>query len=157
MGKYRKKTRILKAFFIQPPGIANTSKMRGSRRAGISFERKVGERLNSLFHEGAWGDVWIGYESSKKTSYCSPDFIVIDVILGLITVVECKLTHTDDAYYQLNNLYIPVVKKLFPGFEVRGVEVCKNFDRSTRYPVTPNIVSDFKGDWLGGSNVMVMR
>lgn len=157
MGKYRQKVQIRKAFFMKPPGIANTSKMRGSRRAGLTHERKVGERLSALFGDGCWGDIWIGYESSKKTSYCSPDFIVIDVILGLITVVECKLTHTEDAYYQLNNLYIPVIKKLFPGFEVRGIEVCKNFERSTRYPVTPAIVNTFKGDWMGGANVMVMR
>lgn len=155
--RFRPNTEILEAKLVPPPAFTRNQKMRGVRRAGITFEEKVGEVLERKFHgmviHGAWVDY---YDSRLGERSCSPDYLVVDVRSGIITVVECKLSHTHHAWQQLNDVYKPVIEFLFPGFEIRGIEVCKNFERSKYYPVTPKIVCDWDADFRGGDNVMVM-
>ena len=139
------------------PEFVKKQRPRGVRRAGITFERKVGEILERRFGGMVIPGAWIDYlDIALGRRSCQPDYLVVDVRAGKITIVECKLSHTHHAWQQLNDVYKPVIEFLFPGFKVRGIEICKNFSRSTYYPVTPNIVSDFSQDYSGGDNVMVI-
>lgn len=54
-------------------------------------------------------------------------------------VVEIKLSHCSEAWYQLFDLYIPVVQAIFPGWEMAGVQVCKWFDPSRPVPQAPTM------------------
>lgn len=155
--RFRPNSEIVSAEFVARPAFVEGQRYRGVRRAGITFERKVGGVLEKLFGYMVIPGAWIAYRdllNGDRT--CSPDYLIVDVIRGVITIVECKLTHTHHAWLQLNDVYYPVIEHLFPGFDVRGVEVCKNFERSIDYPVTPNIVTDLRGKFVGGDNVCVM-
>ena len=155
--RYAHKVSVQKAWFEKPSSLADTSGHRGSRRAGITFEKNMGSFLRKKFKGKVLSNVWIGYESFGEVRVCSPDHLIIDVESGFITIVECKLTHIGTAYYQMVNLYLPVLKALFPGFELRGIEFCKNFDRSVSYPVGINLVRELRSTWSGFNNVHIAR
>lgn len=156
--RFRPNTEILEAEFVARPAFVKNQRHRGVKRAGITFEKKVGDVLENAFGLQVVHGAWIKYvDGVYGERCCSPDYLVIDVWKGLVTIVECKLSHTKDAWIQINDVYTPVVRKLFPNFEVRGIEVCKNFERSKPYPVTPNIVCGFDRNYRGGDNVLVLR
>lgn len=144
--------------FSVPPDFTKNKRPRGSRRAGLSFERGVGEVLEWEFGDMVLHSPWISYKDVRYGKrVCCPDFLVVDVIKGIVTVVECKLSHVKDAWVQINKVYKPVVEKLFPGFRVRGIEICKNFEVCKPYPAEPVIVMRLRQEFSGGDNVMVMR
>lgn len=156
--RFRPNSKILDAAFIDTPAFSTNQKHRGARRAGITFEKRVGEFLNGLFGNQVVSNSWISYfDESNGDRICSPDHLIIDVKAGVVTVVECKLSHTANAWYQLNDVYAPVIKFLFPGFDVRLIEICKNYERSISYPQVPRIVCDLHKEFKGGDNVMVLR
>ncbi len=51
-------------------------------------------------------------------------------------MIEAKYSHTDLAYYQLFDLYIPVLQALFPPalWTFAGVEICSRFDPAVQLP-----------------------
>lgn len=51
--------------------------------------------------------------------------------------MEYKLRHCSEAWFQLFDLYIPVLRVLFPGWSFAGIEVCKWFDPATSVPQQP--------------------
>jgi hypothetical protein len=152
--KYKVKRKVQHAWFDVPPPYSGTAHLRGDKRAGITFETTVGKELLDRGFPIV-SDTWIKYKIYSGVKLCSPDHILIDVRKGIVTVIECKLSHTATAWFQLNHVYMPVLKKLFPGFTVRGVEICKNFSNTTRYPKEVKLVHDLNGDWTGGDNVLI--
>lgn len=153
--RFRKVHNCEEARFVRPPAYAVERKWRGSKRAGILFERKVGEKLDELYPNMVLHNCWVEYyDSIYGVRTCSPDHLIVDVEEGVVTIVECKLSHTRDAWEQINNVYKPVVEKLLPGFVVRGIEVCKHFTSGIPYPDIC-IVSDWDGVPHGCGNVMV--
>lgn len=146
------------AHFVKPPAFTLNKRPRGSKREGHRFERRVGEELDKLFDGKVVSNAWIAFDDvSFGERVCSPDHLIIDVVRGIVTVVECKLTHTKDAWKQINDVYMPVIKSMFPGFMVRGIEVCKNFEQGKDYPVDPVIITGWGKVFAGGDNVMVWR
>lgn len=156
--RFRPAIACTKAWFTLPPAFTKGKRPRGSKRLGYNFERRVGEELEKLFPGKVVSNAWIGYDDfSFGERICSPDHMIIDVEKGEIIIVECKLTHTQDAWKQLNDVYYFVVAMLFPGFKIHGIEVCKNYEASKDYPVVPNIISRWSESIVGGDNVMVWR
>lgn len=156
--RFRKVRRCSHVRFISTPGFTKNKKSTGSQRIGELFERTVQRMLESMYPNKTLANPWFDYvDAAYGNRMCSPDILVIDILAGVITIVECKLTHTKDAYKQLAFVYAPVVKKAFPGFEVRGIEICKFMDAGTIYPVRPRIVTDFDTPFEGLGNVMVWR
>lgn len=67
--------------------------------------------------------------------WCQTDGLLIQPQGGLITIVEIKYQHTPDAWFQLRELYEPVVRRAFgPAWEVALLEVVKWYDPSTFFP-----------------------
>ena len=148
--------KIYDAEFTSPPPFAVGKKTRkGSIGAGIRFEEKVGAYLRSRFGAKAITGVWVKYwDTFGNESICEMDGIVLDVYSGLIVVCECKLTHTRDAWFQLNHKYMPLMKFLFPGFRVVGLEIFKHFHSGENYPQNINFCKRIRHAQHSGNNVM---
>lgn len=83
-----------------------------------------------------------GVENGRmRSGRAIPDFILIDFSLSWILIGEVKLRHSADAWYQLNNFYIPIVRRALPGFYVSGLEICKYYDPDVRLPERVQFVS----------------
>lgn len=66
---------------------------------------------------------WIQFEDAGGPGWAQPDLIVVGAARAL--VVEAKLTHCLDARLQLQNLYLPLVRHLFPDHDYGILEVCR--------------------------------
>jgi hypothetical protein len=84
---------------------------------------------------------WIEFytEESNERRYCQPDGVLIEIPRGRITIVEVKYSHTELAYWQLFDLYLPVLQFLFPPplWTFAAIEVCSRFDVAVASPRKP--------------------
>lgn len=90
---------------------------RGSKGAGLRYQRKV------TLHTGGIGGKWYKFLDANGVGFCSPDVLLPQQ--KLLLVLEVKLTDTPQAQEQLLDLYIPVLRQLWPG-PIRGIVVAKS-------------------------------
>lgn len=77
---------------------------------------------------------WLEFENESGRRWCQPDGLLVCAANRAVTVVEVKYRHTSDAWWQLWRLYIPVVRILYTGYLVNGLEIVKWFDPQTAFP-----------------------
>ena len=102
-----------------------------SQKAGKLYEKKVLARLKDWTDGTIYPLPWIKFRLGNSDRYCQPDALIH--VGNTIVIVEVKLTHTLDAYWQLRRLYYPVVSTLFPGTTIRLCEVAKNMRPEVKY------------------------
>jgi hypothetical protein len=113
---------------LETPGFVRTTAVTGARRRGQLYEERV-HREFSQRYAGYLQSPWFHFYDEQGAKWCQPDGLVINPHKGLITIVEAKLRHTNDACCSLFGLYLPVVRSLFGGFyEFECVEVCHWYD-----------------------------
>lgn len=108
---------------------------RGSRANGVRYENWVHCHLKELFNECYTPGPWVRFGGDyDQVRWCQPDGLLFDVLGGVITVIEIKYNHTPLAWWQLRQLYGPIVQFLFPSFHVQVCEVCKWYDCAVVFP-----------------------
>jgi len=111
---------------------------RGARWNGIRYQRLLdgylAERYGDMFVPGPWIQFTDGPTGERR--FCQPDGLLIEIARGRITVLEAKYSHTELAYYQLFDLYIPVMKNLFPAslWSFAGIGICARYDPAIPLP-----------------------
>lgn len=90
----------------------------GSKAAGLAYEKKLGKLLPPEAKHG----LWIKFEDAFGPGWCQPDYIF--AWHRRLVVLEAKLSYTEDAWSQLENLYLPLVSFIAekPAY---GVQACK--------------------------------
>jgi len=125
-------------FSSTPPPFIRTQIRKGKRGEGIRYEKKIHLLYEERFKGFYIPNPWFRFLElgTEKPRWCQPDALLFDFDNGTITIVECKLQHTSDAWWQLRWLYLPVVSKAFPGtlWKFRLVEVVKWFDPAIAFP-----------------------
>jgi len=119
-----------------PPFIRNVRR-RGRRAQGLKYERKGHEHFEKLFPQsyvpGPWFRLW-PFRTAHPL-WCQPDGLLLDLRASRITIIEFKLKHTSDAWWQTRKLYEPVVRYVFgPDWNYSICEVVRWFDPDTAFP-----------------------
>lgn len=116
------------------------------RQAGVRYERRCQEHFLSRFGDFYVPGPWFIFKEfgQEKQRWCQPDGLLFDVRARRIYLLEFKLAHTSDAWWQLNHLYLPVVAKAFPPdlWDYITIEVCRWFDPDTKTPEKPKMKPD---------------
>lgn len=124
------------ARFVQPPSFAvnrGTRKSRGAFGRGLAHEDNVFRFLDP--HPGLVPGPWIEYtQKSGRVAHAQPDFLVFIPESGRLLCLEAKLRHCAAAYYQLRNLYEPLLRLMFPSWEIRLQEVVRWYDPHEHFP-----------------------
>lgn len=127
------------ARFVSPPAFASVvPRKRGARGQGLRYEAKARAILEHSFRGFFVAQPWVEFTNGdSRPRLCQPDGLLFNFHRGTIVIVEMKLKHTSDAYFQLTQLYLPVVKKMFPkeGWKIALCEVVRWYDPSTVFPV----------------------
>lgn len=131
-------------------GAASTKKYRGKIAAGINFEKKGQDFFETLFPERYVRSPWLSYIDNKGvTRYCQPDGFVLKEAEKIILIVEFKLSHTSDAWWQVRKLYEPVIRRLFGNeWKYQALEVCRWLKPETPFPEKWKYVANPK-TWHG--------
>ena len=66
---------------------------------------------------------WFAFYDDSGPGYCQIDHYIL--LPGFIILVECKLTQTEKAEYQMEKLYVPILHKVY-GVPVISLQICKN-------------------------------
>lgn len=106
----------------------------GAQRAGLRYERKVLDLLCELFPEtkkSPWFEFNDPHTSCPR--WCQPD-AMLKTEDGLI-LFEVKIRFTSDAWFQLEQLYRPVVERALLRPVNATVVICRTFDPAVQFPV----------------------
>lgn len=129
-----RKARILEG---KPPFIKR-GKATGRFAVGVRYEREVQEYLSLLalgridleYLSGPWVEFW----DKTGLRWCQPDAVVINRELKVGIIAEVKYQHCAEAWFQLNQLYLPVLEKVYPGIAFGLLEIVHWHDPLTKFP-----------------------
>jgi hypothetical protein len=124
-----------------PPSFARSPKrLTGAKGAGLRYERKAQATLQECYGARYTPSPWLRFLAFGKWRWCQPDGLLLDAEHGRLVVVEIKLQHCLGAWYQLEHLYVPVVRSAFPDYHLATCEVVRWFDPATAFPTKPTLV-----------------
>lgn len=130
-----------------------------AQRAGLAYQKKI-ERFLAPRRPSDWTvypSLWFVYcDDRPGRNYCSPDFI-LDCGADLLVVVEAKIRWTADAYYQLEQLYLPVLRVARPRATLVPLCITKSFDPAIKVPMEVRFVSDVFEASPGKFNLQFVR
>lgn len=128
---------------LSPPGFAPRLRSRGAKAAGLRYDRRAAEHFAAS--PGFVGHPWIRFGTrTVGLRWAQPDGLFIDFRLGRITVVEFKLKHTTDAWWQLRRLYEPLLRFIFGEsmWHYACCEVVRWYDPAIRVPEQVTFIDD---------------
>ena len=92
---------------------------------------------------------WFRYSvesTPRRQNFVQPDGLLVRLRTGIITVVEVKWSHNVDAYFQLTDRYLPIVRHFFGGdFQYRLLEVVRWYDPGIVFPGAHSLRKDPEG------------
>ena len=126
---------VLSADFCTPPALRK-KRYTGRRLEGVRYEKKVQSHLEDFYGDRYIPSPWIRFFTGGAWRWCQPDGILLDVPHGLLTIVEVKYQHTSDAWWQVRQLYEPVLRVMFPEslWRFTACEVVKWYDPAIQFP-----------------------
>lgn len=150
---FRPAANVTRAWFSDhaPPFLRRPAR-RGRKRQGLLYQSRAADMLQTRYGDLLVAEPWICFDDAHANHrWCQPDFLLVDVLKGRITIIEAKYQHCPEAWFQLFQLYKPVVSHLFPPSQWRigCVELVKWFDPSTSVPEPP-VLREFIHDPLDG-------
>lgn len=153
-----KKAKLLAA---APAFVREYSRKSGRRWHGIKYQREVDAHYAERFGAGYVSGQWIEFldGESQEIRYCQPDGILIELARGRVTIIEVKYSHTELAYWQLFDLYLPVLRVLFPPqlWTFAAIEVCSRFDAAVALPCKPVMRKEILDAIPNAFNVHIWR
>lgn len=132
---FRPAGRVLAASFALPPALRKR-RYTGRRLQGVRYEKLVQEYLHGLYGDCYIPNPWLKFFTGGAWRWCQPDGILFDFKRGILTIVEVKYQHTSDAWWQVRQLYQPVLEHLFPTrlWQYQFCEIVKWYDPATLFP-----------------------
>ena len=110
---------------------------RGARGRGLKYEDEAQKTLLDRYDTYV-DSPWFQYKESHESRFrwCQPDGLLILPYEGIIVIMEIKVRHTSDAWWQLKHLYFPVVSHAFPPplWKYAFCEVVRWHDPATSFP-----------------------
>lgn len=144
----------------------STGKLYGTaaQKAGVRYERKVQERLSEIFGEAYSPSPWFRFlgrpgrtrrtqrrgaaGASGAWRWCQPDGIVrIGEAGGLVVIFEVKSRFSSDGWYQLRQLYHPVVMAAYRPAVVGLCLISRYYDPFVSFPEDPHLIPNLE-QWV---------
>jgi hypothetical protein len=135
-----------------PPDFVRKHRARGAKGLGLRYEGKALGELEAQCDRspralGFIASPWFRYRTVAHPLgwfFAQPDALVLAPNEKLIYIVEIKLRHTPEAYFQLFDKYLPMMECFFGSpWKFAMVEVCQWFDPHTAMPAKVNLQRDF--------------
>lgn len=144
------------------PGFYDRKKrgMQGAKANGLRYERRVHTYFLDRYPEHYTPAPWLKFYRRREANprFCEPDGLLVDLALGLIFVCEIKYSHTPLAWWQVNDLYIPVLRKILgEDWRYGGIEICHHASPTVQDPVSPTFIEDLREARVDQWNLHLLR
>lgn len=122
--------------------VAKPEARTAAQKLGLRYEKKI---LSWLAEEEVLGKFPITrgpclkFRDGHQHRICFPD-AVVKIGERRHLIVEIKFQHMPEAWWQLRQLYEPVLKAGFPSHEFVLLEICRTFDPHTPFPEPPHLL-----------------
>jgi hypothetical protein len=125
-----RKLKWVKALDARPDFIPIV-KSRGVKRAGQLYENRIANYMKAVYGEDrVLHGQWYQFEDGRGNGWCQTDIIIKpDADSKVLVILECKLKAVAKAESQLKNLYLPIIQRLYPDYDIRLIQVCKNLNQ----------------------------
>lgn len=112
-----------------------------AQRLGLAYEQKVIDVLSAIYADKFMHSVPLLFEDRHGLHRCIPDAVLrLDDVS--IVIIEVKLTHTARAWWQLERLYLPVIRQMVgPHARIYRAEICRSYDPGVAYPGPHTLVN----------------
>jgi len=118
-------------------------------RAGLRFERDVFSKLSKIYKNRLLFGVPLSFqEVHRHAAYSRPQTAIPDGFLlsrdgKSLGILEVKLRHSTDAWFQLNKFYLPLVRRVAgSSLVLRTVEICRYYDPGVKLPKEKRILDE---------------
>lgn len=121
----------------------------GRKGLGLRYEGKVQKHLRREFGDLYIPSPWFKYRlrgEPNRWNFAQPDGIHINFKRGLITIYEMKYSHISDAYFQLVDKYLPLMKSFFgtTDWSYAMCEIVFWYDKSVAFPCDVRMRKDLE-------------
>lgn len=127
-----------------------------AQRAGLRYQRHI----EKWVVESRWrGRIdlspWFSFTDRGGLHFCQPDLVLWGD--GFRVVAEIKLHFHSDVWWQLNSLYLPVLRCEAPSVPLRTLCICRSFDPALPYAKEAHLVRTLSEVEPERLNVLVVR
>lgn len=135
---------------------------KGARGQGIRYEKLVQSHLKRTLGNAYVPSPWFRYREERarnEWNWAQPDGLYLDFRRGVCTIFEVKYSHCPEAYFQLVDKYLPLLRK-FLGTECWDFALCEVvrwYDRQVEFPTTISLCKDYDQVPVKGFNVHIWR
>lgn len=115
-----------------------------ARELGLRFERKVLDEIGADFPI-FWRQPKVRFFDDSGMRLCIPDAVAREG--DDIIVIEVKIQHMPEAWWQLERLYRPVLETHFKPRRLRALEIVQSFDPAMPFPISVEVfetIASFK-------------
>lgn len=135
---FRPAGRIAWASEAQNPHSASSLPPSSAQLAGLRYERRVKDWLAREFGHSFLSGPWWMYSDGGRRRYCQPDGTLRRG--DSCTIVEIKLRWTALAWWQLQRLYLPVARALYPSSSFSLCAIVRSFDPAIPTPAPVRLI-----------------
>lgn len=129
--------------FEGTPSFVKASRKSQRKMQGLRYQYKAQEHLKERFPDMCVPGPWFQYRIGRMWNFMQPDVLLVDILKGKVTIVEIKYAHVADAYFQLVDKYLPVLKVFFgPQWTFAICEMVKWYDRDVAFPTRVRMRED---------------
>lgn len=123
------------------PGVFQDANSTAAQSSGIRYEQKVHQFLGSVL-PGYRPSQGFRFYDRSGVRFCVPDGVILNPARTII--FEFKFQHMPEAWWQLRQLYEPVLRSFVPGAEIHLVEVCRSYDPAVPFPERVKLIDSIE-------------
>lgn len=112
-----------------------------AQQAGLNYERRVKRYFESKGYSVAW-DVGFEFCAPPIRSKAWPDMFLLDKVQNIACVIEIKLTHGADAFWQLELYRKCLAKASLGSFDVRTLEITAGYRPEIQIPLKRELIDE---------------
>ncbi len=145
---------------VPPPFANDRKKPKGRKGLGVRYEKKVQALLGDKYGAHYLPSPWINYNdrTAGRPRWCQPDGLLILPEKSEIIICEVKYSHTEAAWWQLRQKYLPVLGKVFgKGWVFKCCEIVRWYDVATMFPGDIKLISDVEKCPVRGVGVHICK
>ena len=109
------------ALCLRPAHIPK-SRPRGVKAAGLRYEKALAAAIPRAEH-----GQWVEFRDLNGPGHCQMDLIIEGA--KRIVIIECKLTNVEEGRGQLEGLYFPVAKMIWPDKKPLGIVAARHLSK----------------------------
>lgn len=111
-------------------------------KAGVRFEARVVSTLSEQYRQRFISNLPFTFKTCSAQGKAIPDGLLFSSNGSEASIVEIKLRHSGDAWWQLERFYLPIVREALRVFRITAVEVVKHFDPWVKLPKQVALLGD---------------